>query len=181
MVKIRLQRFGRKGKPFYRIVVADARCPRDGKFVDRLGTYDPLTSPSTIELDMDKALDWLEKGAQPTDKTRSILSSQGVLYKKHLLGGVKKGALTFAQAEEKFTLWLSAKVEKTTASKKEMSEKLSDAAKARMQAETKVKEARAEAIASKIQEKKLAEQALLDAASKAETSTQTSQTAESDE
>ncbi|MBX2892177.1 MAG: 30S ribosomal protein S16 [Saprospiraceae bacterium] len=108
-VKLRLQRKGRKGAPFYHIVVADARSPRDGRFIEKLGTYNPLTVPATIELDRDRAYDWLKKGAQPTDTVRSILRFKGVLLKKHLDRGVKKGALTPEQAEEKLNAWIDQK------------------------------------------------------------------------
>src|SRR5690625_7395245 len=94
MLKIRLQRHGKKGKPFYWIVAADSRAKRDGKYLEKIGTYDPLTNPATVELDMDSALRWLDNGAQPTDTARNLLSSKGVLLKRHLLGGVRKGALT---------------------------------------------------------------------------------------
>ncbi len=100
-VKIRLQRFGRKKRPFYHIVVADARAPRDGRFIEKLGIYNPLTVPATIEIDIDRAYDWLMKGAQPTDTARAILRYKGVLYKKHLMRGVSKGALTLEEAEVK--------------------------------------------------------------------------------
>ncbi len=104
-VKIRLQRHGSKKRPFYFIVVADARSPRDGKFIQKLGTYNPLTIPATIQLDRQKALDWLHKGAQPTDTVRRILSFKGVLYLKHLLRGVKLGLFDEAAAMEKFQKW----------------------------------------------------------------------------
>src|SRR3954467_11865317 len=107
--KIRLQRFGKKGKPFYHVVVADSRSPRDGKFIERLGSYNPNTNPATIEINFDKTLDWVTKGAQPTDTCRAILSYKGILYKKHLEGGVKKNALTEEQAAEKFQAWLDQK------------------------------------------------------------------------
>ena len=103
--KIRLQRHGSKKRPFYFIVVADARAPRDGKFIQKLGTYNPLTVPATIQLDRQRALDWLHKGAQPTDTVRRILSFKGVLYLKHLLRGVKLGLFDEATAMEKFTKW----------------------------------------------------------------------------
>ena len=106
-VKIRLQRHGSKKRPFYFIVVADARSPRDGKFIQKLGTYNPLTVPATIQLDRQKALDWLHKGAQPTDTVRRILSFKGVLYLKHLLRGVKLGLFDEATAMEKFQKWHS--------------------------------------------------------------------------
>ncbi len=101
-VKIRLGRHGKKGYPFYHIVVADSRAPRDGKFIEKIGTYNPNTNPATIELSFEKALDWLQKGAQPTDTCRAILSEKGVLMKKHLLGGVAKGAFSESDAEAKF-------------------------------------------------------------------------------
>lgn len=104
-VKIRLQRHGSKKRPFYFIVVADARSPRDGKFIQKIGTYNPLTVPATIQVDRQKALDWLHKGAQPTDTVRRILSFKGVLYLKHLLRGVKLGLFDETQAMEKFTKW----------------------------------------------------------------------------
>ena len=104
-VKIRLQRHGSKKRPFYFIVVADARSPRDGKFIQKLGTYNPLTVPATIQIDRQKALDWLHKGAQPTDTVRRILSFKGVLYLKHLLRGVKLGLFDDATAMVKFQAW----------------------------------------------------------------------------
>jgi small subunit ribosomal protein S16 len=104
-VKIRLQRHGSKKRPFYFIVVADARSPRDGKFIQKLGTYNPLTTPATIQLDRQKSLEWLHKGAQPTDTVRKILSYKGVLYLKHLLRGVKLGLFDDATAMEKFQAW----------------------------------------------------------------------------
>ena len=104
-VKIRLQRHGSKKRPFYFIVIADSRSPRDGKFIQKLGTYNPLTIPATVQLDRQKALDWLHKGAQPTDTVRQILSYKGVLYLKHLLRGVKLELFDEATAMEKFTKW----------------------------------------------------------------------------
>jgi len=108
-VRIRLQRHGKKGYAFFHIVVADSRSPRDGKFIEKLGIYNPNTNPATIELNIDSALEWLNKGAQPTDTCRAILSYKGVLYKKHLLGGVKKGAFTAEEAEKRFQAWLAEK------------------------------------------------------------------------
>lgn len=104
-VKMRLQRHGSKKRPFYFVVVADARSPRDGKFIQKIGTYNPQTIPAAIQLDRQKALDWLHKGAQPTDTVRKILSFKGVLYLKHLLRGVKLGLFDDATAMEKFTVW----------------------------------------------------------------------------
>jgi small subunit ribosomal protein S16 len=111
-VKIRLQRKGRKKAPFYHIVIADARSPRDGKFIEKIGTYNPMTSPATINLNNDVAYEWLEKGAQPTDTVRAILSFKGVMYKKHLMRGVKKGAMTLEEAEAKYQAWVGSKTEK---------------------------------------------------------------------
>ena len=108
-VKIRLQRHGKKGSPFYWVVAADARAKRDGKYLDKLGIYNPNTNPATIELNVDNAVKWLENGAQPTDTARAILSYKGALLKKHLAGGIKKGALTEEQAEAKFNAWLEEK------------------------------------------------------------------------
>ncbi len=114
-VKMRLQRRGRKQRPFYHIVIADARAPRDGKFIEKIGTYNPMTVPATIDLDRDLAYDWLLKGAQPTDTVRAILKFKGVLYKKHLMRGVKKGALTVEEAEAKYKEWVEAKDAKIAA------------------------------------------------------------------
>ena len=111
-VKIRLQRKCRKKAPFYHIVIADARSPRDGKFIEKIGTYNPMTSPATINLNSEVAYEWLEKGAQPTDTVRAILSFKGVMYKKHLMRGVKKGALTTEEADAKYQTWVGAKTEK---------------------------------------------------------------------
>ena len=108
-VKIRLQRKGRRKKPFYHIVIADSRAKRDGKFIERIGSYNPMTKPATIDLDRDKAFEWLQKGAQPTDTVRAILRFKGVLYRKHLMRGVKKGALTVEQAEQMYQDWIDAK------------------------------------------------------------------------
>ena len=108
-VKIRLARHGKKGYAFYHIVAADSRAPRDGKFIEKLGTYNPNTNPATIDLNFEQALGWLQKGAQPTDTCRAILSYKGVLYKKHLLGGVAKGAFTETEAEARFNKWIDAK------------------------------------------------------------------------
>ncbi len=147
--KIRLQRHGKKGSPFYYIVVADARAPRDGKFIERIGSYNPNTNPATIDLNFDKALGWMNNGAQPTDTTRAILSYKGVLYKKHLEGGVKKGALTQEQAEAKFSEWLSGKEGKIQSKKEGLSAKKDDTKKQALAEEAKKKEARAAAISAK--------------------------------
>jgi len=125
-VKLRLQRKGRKKAPFYHIVVADARSPRDGKFIEKIGTYNPMTKPATIDLDRDAAFDWLNKGAQPTDTVAAILRFKGVMYKKHLMRGVKKGALTTDQANDKLNAWIEAKegkiANRVESTKKELEE-----------------------------------------------------------
>ena len=147
--KIRLQRHGKKGKPFYYIVVADARAPRDGRFIERLGSYNPNTNPATIDINFDKTLDWVNSGAQPTDTCRAILSYKGVLYKKHLQGGLKKGALTEEQVESKFQAWLDQKDGKITGKKESLTTAKQDARKAALAAEAKKKEEKAAAIAAK--------------------------------
>lgn len=114
-VKIRLQRKGRKKRPFYHIVVADARSPRDGRFIEKLGSYNPMTKPATIEIDRNLAYEWLTKGAQPTDTVRAILRFKGVYYKKHLMRGVNKGVLTAEEAEKKFEQWVETKEAKISA------------------------------------------------------------------
>jgi small subunit ribosomal protein S16 len=147
--KIRLQRHGKKGKPFYYIVVADARAPRDGRFIERLGSYNPNTNPATIDINFDKTLDWVNNGAQPTDTCRAILSYKGVLYKKHLQGGLKKGALTEEQVDSKFQAWLDQKDGKITGKKDSLTTAKQDARKAALAAEAKKKEDKAAAIAAK--------------------------------
>ncbi|MBC6110196.1 30S ribosomal protein S16 [Pedobacter fastidiosus] len=147
--KIRLQRFGKKGKPFFHVVVADSRSPRDGKFIERLGSYNPNTNPATIEINFEKTLAWVNSGAQPTDTARAILSYKGVLYKKHLEGGVKKGALTQEQADEKFTAWLEGKAGKISGKTEGLATSKADVRKAALVAEAKKKEDRAAAIAAK--------------------------------
>ncbi len=166
--KIRLTRHGRKKKPFYHIVIADSRAPRDGKFIERIGIYNPNTNPATIELNFDSALDWLQKGAQPTDTCRAILSYKGVLYKNHLLNGVKKGAFSEDEAEKRFQTWLTAKEQKIQAKRDSLSNAAREAAKEKFEAETKVNEARAEEIAKR--QSKLAEElAASEAKAKGET------------
>ncbi|HEY8780335.1 MAG TPA: 30S ribosomal protein S16 [Mucilaginibacter sp.] len=147
--KIRLQRHGKKGSPFYYIVVADARAPRDGRFIERLGSYNPNTNPATIDINFDKTLDWVNNGAQPTDTCRAILSYKGILYKKHLQGGLKKGALTEEQVEEKFQAWLDQKEGKITGKKTGLVSAKDEARKAALAAEAKKKAAKAAAIVAK--------------------------------
>lgn len=148
-VKIRLTRRGRKGYAFYHIVVADSRAPRDGRYIERIGSYNPNTNPATIEVDIDKALKWINNGAQPTDTARSLLSAKGVLMKKHLLEGVKKGAFDEAEAERRFKLWLDEKAAKAQAKKEQLESKKSQAEKEKLAQEAKVNAARAEKIAKK--------------------------------
>lgn len=158
-VKIRLQRHGKKGKPFFHIVVADARARRDGRFIEKLGIYNPITNPATIELDVDSAVKWLNNGAQPTDTARAILSYKGALYKKHLQGGVAKGAFDEAEAEKRFNAWLETK-EAAVANKKDSLSKADKAAKkAALEAEAKVNEARIAAAAQAEADAKAAEEA----------------------
>ncbi|HCC70377.1 MAG TPA: 30S ribosomal protein S16, partial [Bacteroidales bacterium] len=155
-VKIRLARKGRKRKAFYHIVVADSRAPRDGRFIEKLGVYNPVTDPATIELDFDKALGWLQKGAQPTDTCRAILSYKGVMLKKHLLEGVRKGAFDEAEAERRFQVWLKEKEGKIEAKKSDLEKSKEEDKKKRLETEKKINEERAEALAKKRAE--LAEQ-----------------------
>jgi small subunit ribosomal protein S16 len=147
--KIRLQRHGKKGKPFYYIVVADARAPRDGRFIERIGSYNPNTNPATIDINFEKTLDWVNNGAQPTDTCRAILSYKGVLYKKHLEGGVKKGALTQEQADEKFAAWTDQKDGKITGKKSDLTSAKDEVRKAALAAEAKRNADKAAAIAAK--------------------------------
>ena len=116
-VKLRLQRRGKKDNAFFHIVVADGRAPRDGAFIEKIGSYNPCTNPATIDIDFEKAMSWLDKGAQPTDTCRAILSYKGIIYKRHLMGGVKKGAFTAEQAEAKFQKWVLEKDGKVNAKK----------------------------------------------------------------
>ena len=153
--KIRLARHGRKGRPFYHVVIADSRAPRDGRYIEKIGTYNPNTNPATIDLKFDRALYWLMTGAQPTDTASRILSYKGVLLKKHLLEGVKKGAFDEAAAEAKFEAWMKEKEAKIQAK----IQKLAQAG----EAEAKVRAAKEEIIA-----KKKAELAAAEAAKKAE-------------
>ena len=168
-VKIRLARHGKKAYAFYHIVVADSRAPRDGKFIEKLGTYNPNTNPATIDLNFEQALSWLMKGAQPTDTARAILSYKGVLYKKHLLGGVAKGAFSESDAEAKFNKWLGEKESKITAKVNKLSTDAKAKEKARLTAEAAVKEARAKAVAEKKAAAEAEAKAAAEAAAAAET------------
>ena len=157
-VKIRLQRHGKKGKPFYWIVAADSRSKRDGKYLEKIGTYNPNTNPATINLDVDSSVKWLQNGAQPTDTARAILSYKGALLKNHLAGGVRKGALTEEQAEEKFNAWLAEKDGKVTAKKDGLAKAKEDAKAKALEAEKAVNEARIAANAPVVEEEAPAEE-----------------------
>lgn len=148
-VKMRLQRFGKKGQPFYHIVIADGRAPRDGRFIEKIGTYNPIPNPAEIAIDMDKAIQWLHNGAQPTDTVKAILSYKGVLYRNHLLKGVAKGALSLEQAEVKFDAWMKEKDQRITSKLNEKEQKKRANVRERLDAEKKVNEARLAEIARK--------------------------------
>jgi small subunit ribosomal protein S16 len=131
-VKLRLQRHGKKGKPFYWLVAADARAKRDGRYLEKLGTYNPNTNPATVLIDIDRAVNWLEKGAQPTDTARTLLSYRGAMLKHHLNGGVRKGALTQEEADKKLEAWLEEKEAKIQAKKDGLSKAAADASAQRL-------------------------------------------------
>ena len=141
-VKIRLQRHGKKGKPFYWIVAADARAKRDGRYLEKLGTYNPNTNPATVNLDIDGAVKWLQDGAQPTDTAKTILSYKGAMLKNHLVGGVRKGALTEEQAEEKFQAWIDLKAGKVASKEETVAKAKLDVKAKALEAEKAVNEAR---------------------------------------
>ena len=149
-VKIRLARKGRKKQAFYHIVVADSRSPRDGRFIEKIGVYNPITDPATIDINFEKALGWLQNGAQPTETCKAILSYKGVLMKKHLLEGVKKGAFDEEEADRRFNEWLKGKEDKIEAKKSGLEKKSEETRKQRLEAEKAIKEARAAEYAKKI-------------------------------
>lgn len=151
-VKIRLQRHGKKGKPFYWIVAADARAKRDGRYLEKIGTYNPNTNPAIINLDVDGAVKWLQNGAQPTDTAKAILSYKGAMLKNHLVGGVRKGALTEEQAEEKFQAWLAEKEGKVTSKEENLAKAKADAKAKALEAEKAVNEARVAAAVEEVAE-----------------------------
>ena len=146
-VNIRLQRHGKKGKPFYWIVAADARSKRDGRFLEKLGTYNPNVNPAEIDLDVDGSVKWLQNGAQPTETAKRLLSYKGAMLKNHLLGGVRKGALTEEQAEDKFTAWLEEKAQKVAAKEGDLSKAAEKAKAEALKAEKAVSDARIAAAA----------------------------------
>ena len=170
-VKIRLQRHGKKGKPFYWIVAADARAKRDGRFLEKLGTYNPNTNPATVNLDVDGAVKWLQNGAQPTDTAKTILSYKGAMLKNHLVGGVRKGALTEEQAEEKFQAWLEEKAGKVASKEENVAKAKSEAKAKALEAEKAVNEARVaaavEEVAPEVVEEEVAEEAAPEAVEEA--------------
>lgn len=145
-VKIRLQRHGKKGKPFFWVVAADSRSKRDGRMLEKIGTYNPISNPATIDLDVDAAVKWLQNGAQPTDTVRAILSYKGALLKNHLLIGVNKGALTPEQADAKFNAWVSEKENKIESKKTGLVKAKEDAAKKALEAEKEVNAKRKAAV-----------------------------------
>lgn len=156
-VKIRLQRHGKKGKPFYWVVAADARAKRDGKFLEKLGIYNPNTNPATIEINVDNSVQWLQNGAQPTDTARAILSYKGVMLKNHLLGGLRKGALTEEQVEEKFNAWLAEKEATVSAKVGGLDKEKAEARAAALKAEKEVNDKRAAEAAAALAPEPVAE------------------------
>jgi len=176
-VKIRLQRHGKKGKPYYWIVAADARSKRDGKYLEKLGAYNPNTNPATIELNVDVAVTWLQNGAQPTDTARAILSYKGALLKNHLAGGVRKGALTEEQAEAKFNAWLDEKAGKVDAKKEGLAKAKADAKAKALEAEKAVNEARAAVPVEEVTEEPVAEEVIEEAVAE-ESTEETAEVAE---
>jgi len=147
--KIRLQRHGKKGSAFFHLVAADGRAPRDGKFIEKLGTYNPTTNPATIDVNFERCLHWVQVGAQPTDTAKAILSYKGIMMKDHLLRGVSKGAFTPEQAEAKFQTWLDSKLSKVSGKVQSLDEARKAAYNAKMQAETDSKNKKAAAILAK--------------------------------
>lgn len=166
-VKIRLARRGRKKLAKFDVVVADSRSPRDGKFIEKIGTYDPLTIPATIHLDEERAFSWLMNGAQPSDTVRAMLSYRGVMLKRHLQIGVVKGAITQDQADQKLAAWKAEKDQKIQNRKDDISKTKQEVAKARKEAESKIREARAEAIRQKAAAAEAAASAATEAATAA--------------
>lgn len=160
--RIRLQRHGKKNQPFYHIVVADGRAPRDGRYIERLGTYNPLTNPAQVNINFDRALYWVEVGAAPSDTARAILRHEGVYLMKHLRGGVAKGAFSENEAQRRFDAWKQEHESKMSNIKREDADNARNEMKKRLEAETKVKEA----MAAKVAEKRAAEAAALAAAQK---------------
>jgi small subunit ribosomal protein S16 len=155
--RIRLQRRGKKNQPFYQIVITDGRAPRDGRFIEKIGTYNPLTNPATISIDFDRALYWVETGASPSDTARSILKREGVYLMKHLKGGIAKGAITETEAEHKFEVWKQEKESKKSNVKREIADQARNEMKKRMEVESKVRETISAKIAAKYAKEAAAE------------------------
>jgi len=172
-LKIRLARKGRKKQAYYHVVVADSRSPRDGRFIEKIGIYNPLTDPATIDINFDKALDWLQKGAQPTDTCRAILKYKGVMIRKHLLEGVKKGAFDEAEADRRFNEWMKSKEEAIELKKSGLEKIGEEARQMRLEAEKAIKEARAAEYAKKLAAIAAEEEAAAKAAAAPETTEET--------
>ena len=177
-VKLRLQRHGKKGKPFYWIVAADARSKRDGKYLEKIGSYNPNVNPAIIELDVDGAVKWLQNGAQPTDTAKAILSYKGALLKNHLAGGVRKGALTEEQAEAKFQAWLDEKANKVDSKKDGLAKADAEVRAKALEAEKAANEARI-AAAAPVVEEEVAEEVVADEAT-AETTEEVAEVAKAE-
>ena len=158
-VKIRLQRHGKKGKPFYWVVAADARAKRDGRYLEKLGTYNPNTNPATVDINEDNAVNWLEKGAQPTDTARTLMSYKGIMLRHHLNGGVRKGALTQEEADKKLAAWLEEKIAKIQAKKEGLTKEEADAKAKRLATEKAVSDKRLADAAAAETEATIAEEA----------------------
>jgi small subunit ribosomal protein S16 len=171
-VKIRLQRHGKKGKPFFWIVAADSRAKRDGRFLEKLGTYNPNTNPAAIDINIDNSVQWLQNGAQPTDTARTILSDKGVLLKKHLIDGVSKGALTMEQVEEKFSAWVTEKEQAVANKKNKLADDKAKVKAEALKAEEAVNQARIAAAEA------VAEEATEDAVEEAPAAEETAETPE---
>ena len=179
--KIRLQRHGKKRSAFYHIVAADSKAKRDGRFIEKIGTYNPNTNPATIDLDFDRALYWVQVGAMPTDTCKALLSYKGVLLKNHLDKGVAKGALTEAEAQKKFDAWMSEKESKITGKAESVAKAKEDASAAKLAAEKEVNETRAAELAAKNAPEVVEEEATEEAAPEAEAATEEAPTAEAEE
>ncbi len=175
-VKIRLTRRGRKKQAIYDVVVADARAPRDGRFIEKIGRYNPNVNPAFIELDENKAFDWVMKGAQPTETVRAMLSYRGVMLKKHLQIGVNKGAITQEAADKKYADWVAKKESTIEAKKEGLAASTATKAKARKEAEAKVKEARAEAIKKKAEVAAASEEEVVEVSAEATEETPVAET-----
>jgi small subunit ribosomal protein S16 len=148
--KMRLQRFGKKGQAYFHIVIADGRAPRDGRFIEKIGTYNPISRPADIQIDFDRALYWVKTGAAPTETVEAILKYTGVAYMHHLLKGVEKGAMNEEQAQEKFEEWKTVKMGKIESAKNDLGQKAKKEDKKRLEAEVKVNQAKADALAKKL-------------------------------